>query len=161
GVFRAGERGPAADGDVPATGGGRPLVAVHHQERTLVLPAAIPGAPAIQRDRDDPDPGGADVRLRLARPVHPLDTHRAGVALLHRLDVRARRRSTAERALRRLPDRPAGKEHAHRQPTASAARVIVMGAFTMDYRKKFVVEPGAKVRLSKIDASYTGKNETH
>jgi PPK2 family polyphosphate:nucleotide phosphotransferase len=31
----------------------------------------------------------------------------------------------------------------------------------MDYRKKFVVEPGAKVRLSKIDASYTGKDETH
>src|SRR5215510_2199932 len=36
-----------------------------------------------------------------------------------------------------------------------------MGAFRMDYRKKFLVEPGAKVRLSKIDASYTGKNETH
>jgi PPK2 family polyphosphate:nucleotide phosphotransferase len=31
----------------------------------------------------------------------------------------------------------------------------------MDYRKKFMVEPGAKVRLSKIDASYTGKGETH
>ena len=31
----------------------------------------------------------------------------------------------------------------------------------MDYRKKFMVEPGAKVRLSKIDASYTGKDETH
>ena len=31
----------------------------------------------------------------------------------------------------------------------------------MDYRKRFLVEPGAKVRLSKIDASYTGKNETH
>ena len=31
----------------------------------------------------------------------------------------------------------------------------------MDYREKFVVEPGAKVRLSKIDASYTGKHETH
>ena len=31
----------------------------------------------------------------------------------------------------------------------------------MDYRKKFLVEPGAKVRLSKIDASYTGKHETH
>jgi PPK2 family polyphosphate:nucleotide phosphotransferase len=31
----------------------------------------------------------------------------------------------------------------------------------MDYRKKFVVEPGAKVRLSKIDASYTGNHETH
>ena len=31
----------------------------------------------------------------------------------------------------------------------------------MDYRKKFIVEPGAKVRLSKIDASYTGKDETH
>jgi polyphosphate kinase 2 (PPK2 family) len=31
----------------------------------------------------------------------------------------------------------------------------------MDYRKRFVVEPGAKVRLSKIDASYTGKHETH
>src|SRR5215470_2374876 len=31
----------------------------------------------------------------------------------------------------------------------------------MDYRKKFVVEPSAKVRLSKIDASYCGKHETH
>jgi PPK2 family polyphosphate:nucleotide phosphotransferase len=31
----------------------------------------------------------------------------------------------------------------------------------MNYRKKFVVEPGAKVRLSKIDASYVGKHETH
>src|SRR6516225_8670650 len=31
----------------------------------------------------------------------------------------------------------------------------------MDYREKFVVEPGAKVRLSKIDASYIGKNESH
>jgi PPK2 family polyphosphate:nucleotide phosphotransferase len=31
----------------------------------------------------------------------------------------------------------------------------------MDYRKKFVVEPGSKLRLSKIDASYTGKYETH
>ena len=31
----------------------------------------------------------------------------------------------------------------------------------MDYRKKFMVESGAKVRLSKIDASYTGKGETH
>jgi PPK2 family polyphosphate:nucleotide phosphotransferase len=31
----------------------------------------------------------------------------------------------------------------------------------MDFRKRFVVEPGAKVRLSKIDASYTGKHETH
>jgi PPK2 family polyphosphate:nucleotide phosphotransferase len=31
----------------------------------------------------------------------------------------------------------------------------------MDYRKKFVVEPEAKVRLSKIDASYTGEHETH
>ncbi|HME73154.1 MAG TPA: polyphosphate kinase 2 family protein [Myxococcota bacterium] len=31
----------------------------------------------------------------------------------------------------------------------------------MDYRKKFVMEPGAKVRLSKIDPSYTGKHESH
>jgi polyphosphate kinase 2 (PPK2 family) len=31
----------------------------------------------------------------------------------------------------------------------------------MDYRKKFAVEPGAKVRLSKIDPSYTGNHETH
>src|SRR6516165_5183888 len=161
GVFRAGERGSAADGDVPATGGGRPLVAVHHQERTLVLPAALPGAPAVQRDRADPDPGGADVRLRLARPADPVDADRMGVALQHRLDVRARRRPTAERALRRLPDRAAGKEHAHREPNASAARDVVTGAPRMDYRKKFVVEPGAKVRLSKIDASYTGKDETH
>jgi PPK2 family polyphosphate:nucleotide phosphotransferase len=31
----------------------------------------------------------------------------------------------------------------------------------VDYRKKFVVEPGTKVRLSKVDPSYTGKHETH
>ena len=31
----------------------------------------------------------------------------------------------------------------------------------MDYRKKFVVEPGAKVRLAKIDPAYSGKHETH
>jgi len=31
----------------------------------------------------------------------------------------------------------------------------------MDYGKKFIVEPGEKVRLSKIDPSYTGKHETH
>jgi PPK2 family polyphosphate:nucleotide phosphotransferase len=31
----------------------------------------------------------------------------------------------------------------------------------VDYRKKFIVEPGTKVRLSKIDPSYTGKHETH
>src|SRR5271169_4576735 len=31
----------------------------------------------------------------------------------------------------------------------------------MDHRKKFVIEPGAKVRLSKIDPSYTGKHESH
>jgi PPK2 family polyphosphate:nucleotide phosphotransferase len=31
----------------------------------------------------------------------------------------------------------------------------------MDHRKKFLVEPGAKVRLAKIDASYTGKHASH
>jgi len=31
----------------------------------------------------------------------------------------------------------------------------------MDYRKQFAVEPGAKVRLSKIDASFKGKYESH
>jgi PPK2 family polyphosphate:nucleotide phosphotransferase len=31
----------------------------------------------------------------------------------------------------------------------------------VDYRKKFVVEPGAKVRLSKIDASFTEKHASH
>ena len=31
----------------------------------------------------------------------------------------------------------------------------------MDYRKKFAVEPGKRIRLSKIDPSYTGKHETH
>jgi PPK2 family polyphosphate:nucleotide phosphotransferase len=30
----------------------------------------------------------------------------------------------------------------------------------MNYRKKFAVEPGSKVRLSKIDPSFTGKHET-
>lgn len=31
----------------------------------------------------------------------------------------------------------------------------------MNYRKKFVVAPGAKLRLDKIDPSYSGKHETH
>ena len=31
----------------------------------------------------------------------------------------------------------------------------------MDYRKKFIAEPGVKVRLSKIDPSYTGKHKSH
>ena len=31
----------------------------------------------------------------------------------------------------------------------------------MNYGKKFIVEPGAKVRLGKIDPGYTGKHETH
>ena len=31
----------------------------------------------------------------------------------------------------------------------------------MDYREKFIVEPDSKVRLSKIDPSYTGKQESH
>ena len=31
----------------------------------------------------------------------------------------------------------------------------------MDYRKRFIVEPGRKVRLAKIDPSYTGKHESH
>ncbi|MFZ1882429.1 MAG: polyphosphate kinase 2 family protein [Rhodoplanes sp.] len=31
----------------------------------------------------------------------------------------------------------------------------------MDFRKKFVVEPGAKLRLGKIDPSYTGKYDSH
>ena len=31
----------------------------------------------------------------------------------------------------------------------------------MDYRKKFLVEPGTKVRLSKLDASFTGNHDSH
>jgi PPK2 family polyphosphate:nucleotide phosphotransferase len=31
----------------------------------------------------------------------------------------------------------------------------------MDYRERFIVEPGRKVRLEKIDPSYTGKHESH
>ena len=31
----------------------------------------------------------------------------------------------------------------------------------MDYRKHFAVNPGAKVRLSDVDASFTGKHESH
>jgi polyphosphate kinase 2 (PPK2 family) len=32
---------------------------------------------------------------------------------------------------------------------------------TMDYRKRFVVEPGARVRLGKIDPAFTDKHESH
>jgi len=31
----------------------------------------------------------------------------------------------------------------------------------MEYRERFIVEPGTRVRLSKIDPSYRGKHETH
>ena len=31
----------------------------------------------------------------------------------------------------------------------------------MDYGKKFIVEPGEKIRLAKIDASYTGAHKSH
>lgn len=31
----------------------------------------------------------------------------------------------------------------------------------MNYRKKFIVDPGAKVRLGKIDPNYSGKDESH
>jgi polyphosphate kinase 2 (PPK2 family) len=31
----------------------------------------------------------------------------------------------------------------------------------MDFRQKFFVEPGAKVRLDRIDPAYTGKHESH
>jgi PPK2 family polyphosphate:nucleotide phosphotransferase len=31
----------------------------------------------------------------------------------------------------------------------------------MDYRERFIVEPSRKVRLEKIDPSYTGKHESH
>jgi PPK2 family polyphosphate:nucleotide phosphotransferase len=31
----------------------------------------------------------------------------------------------------------------------------------MDYRERFIVEPGRKVRLGKIDPSYTGKHDSH
>ena len=31
----------------------------------------------------------------------------------------------------------------------------------MSYRKKFIVEPGDKVHLDKIDPSYTGKHDSH
>jgi len=31
----------------------------------------------------------------------------------------------------------------------------------MDYRKKFMLEPGSKVRLARIDPSYNGKQESH
>ena len=31
----------------------------------------------------------------------------------------------------------------------------------MSYRKKFIVEPGEKVNLDKIDPSYHGKHESH
>ena len=31
----------------------------------------------------------------------------------------------------------------------------------MNYRKKFIVEPGSKLRLAKVDPSYTGEHESH
>src|SRR5258708_13576903 len=35
------------------------------------------------------------------------------------------------------------------------------GDLNMNYRERFAVEPGTKVRLSKIDASFKGKYDSH
>src|SRR3974377_1001519 len=48
-----------------------------------------------------------------------------------------------------------GPRWRHRRPFSASEQV------RMDYRKKFVVEPGGKLRLSKIDPDYTGKHATH
>ena len=32
---------------------------------------------------------------------------------------------------------------------------------SMNYSKKFIVEPGAKLRLGKVDPAYSGKHESH
>ena len=127
GHLRTGDRGSAANGDVPAVGGRRPSAAVHHPDRTLVLPAAVPRGTAVRRDRPDPDRGGADVRFRLARPGDPLDAGRLGMGIQHSLDVRARPRPADYRALRDLSDRPAGEERTSGERGAPAASAGVTG----------------------------------
>jgi hypothetical protein len=106
--FALAEPGTTADGHIPAARCRRPFVAVRDPDGALVLPAAIPGNAARRCDPADPGRGGADVRLRLARPVHPLVRDRMGVGLQYRLDVRTRRRSTDYGALRYLPYLAAG-----------------------------------------------------
>src|SRR5215472_3013549 len=75
--------------------GGHLLLFITRSERWFFLPP-LPALPLFSAIVLTPDPGGADVRLRLARPVDPVDPDRMGVAIQHRLDVRARRRSAAE-----------------------------------------------------------------
>ena len=70
GIFRTGDQGSAADGDVPAAGGRRPFAAVRHPDATLVLPAAIPGGTAIRRD--PPDPGLAVLMCGFGWLVPPI-----------------------------------------------------------------------------------------
>jgi PPK2 family polyphosphate:nucleotide phosphotransferase len=59
-----------------------------------------------------------------------------------------------------LSHHAAGSRCSPREPVVDAAHGM-SGASGMDFRKMFVVEPGSKLHLSKIDASYSGKHETH
>ena len=70
-----------------------------------------------------------------------------GVGLQHRLDIRARRRSTDYRSLRRRSHRTAGKERGHGEPIAPTACGVVTGETGMDYRKNFMIEPSTTVVL--------------
>jgi PPK2 family polyphosphate:nucleotide phosphotransferase len=44
---------------------------------------------------------------------------------------------------------------------ALQSHAVTVAEISVDYRKQFAVEPGSRVQLSKIDASFTGKYESH
>ena len=86
---------------------------------------------------------------------------RMGVGLQHRLDVRARRHSTAHRALRHLSHRAADEERAPGKPIASTACGIVTGENQNGLWEEFHGRTRREGSLGKNRSRHSGKHETH
>ena len=97
-----------------------------------------------------------DISRKLAMSASKAKRTNYGKSVSHtKLAVVAQR--SIDAAVAGAPD----DQRASDEPAAATACSILNGATKMDYRKKFAIEPGAKVQLAKIDDSYTRKHDTH
>jgi PPK2 family polyphosphate:nucleotide phosphotransferase len=96
--------------------------------------------------KSEASPAGAQKSVVLGLGARRLRSRLAGTALLtgsHLARKRARKHVKGKDGWRSTQTRP------------------VMRGSDMDYRKKFMVEAGVKVRLAKIDPTYSGKHDSH
>ena len=153
----------AADRDVPAARRRRPSAAVHHPQRALVLPAAIPGARCCS-SRSSLTQVVAVLMCGFGWLVPPIPWTVIGWVWAYNIAwmfVLGAVRLIAEK-LRDLSHRAPGEERAHRESIArSAGRGRDRRNRAWITRRSSWSSPARKVRLSKIDPSYTGKHESH